>query len=149
MRIIIVLCSLLLWGCSQDKNLQYFMTHPEKIKSAISKCNGMDPDVAAANDICLAAVMAQQKILSSLRTIRNSSAAQALGRRVIRTQRQLVKNQQALQKAERDLADLEQQPAAADKITAMKKRIVAIQKIVVSQQQAVLRYYALIRLLGE
>jgi len=147
--ILISFFSLFLLGCSQEKNLQYFMTHPEKIKPMLAKCNAMSSDLATKNQACLDATMAQQKLLTTLKTVTNAAQAQAFGKRIIITQSQLAKDKENLQKTKKQLAQLEKQRAGYEKIKALRAEIKSLNKKIDSQQQAIQRDYALVRLLGE
>ena len=87
----------LLVGCSQPRTYEYFMLHPQTIKSELERCSTATPGSATNDPSCVAAARADQDVRSLL--AQATSNGQAFGANLISDQIQLAAAEQALQTA--------------------------------------------------
>jgi len=93
---IILLSGLLLSGCTPEKNTDYFLQHPEKIKTEIHRCRTLSPQKINDDTVCMAAKEATFKLTVLLRELMRNP--QGFGSKIIAIQNQIAKTEQAIQK---------------------------------------------------
>ncbi len=103
-QLLLIILSLVLMGCQKPRTYEYFMLHPDEIKSELASCQ--HKTTTPPDPVCIAATQAQLDVNQMLNQA--SSNGQAFGS-------SLINDQIALSKTEQDFAYAEANFKAAKK----------------------------------